>query len=201
MEFFDLFILALIPLFVATDPFGIVPIFVSLTEGMDKVEKKKVLNLSLLTALIITVAFLFVGKAIFVALGITVADFQVAGGLVLLCIGILDILGGERINVDKESSSGVGVVPIGTPIIAGPAVLTTLIMLLDLYGLAVTTTALAAIFLLVWLNFTFADAIVKFLGENGTKGISKVISLLLCAIAVMMIRRGIEGFMAAAAAA
>lgn len=194
MEFFDLFILAFIPLFVATDPFGIVPIFVNLTEGMDKVETKKVLNLSLLTALIITVAFLFVGKAIFVALGITVADFQVAGGLVLLCIGILDILGGERISIDKEISSGVGVVPIGTPIIAGPAVLTTLIMLLDLYGLVVTTSALSAIFLLVWLNFTFADSIVKFLGENGTKGISKVISLLLCAIAVMMIRRGIEGF-------
>ena len=83
---------------------------------------------------------------------------------------------------------------MGTPLIAGPAALTTLLMLSDLYGFAVTFSALIANLFIVWFAFQSSDRIINSIGERGALGISKVISLLLAAIAVMMIRRGIQSF-------
>ncbi len=193
MELISTFSLAFIPLFVAMEPLGVLPVYVSLTGGLEGREKRKVLFYSLVTATAITLGFLVIGKAVFLALGITVKDFQIAGGIVLLCIAIYDIVMSSRARSELKPDYGVGVVPIGTPLIAGPAALTTLIMLNDLYGFAVTASALAVNLFIVWFVFQWADRIVARIGENGAKGISKVISLLLAAIAVMMIRRGIQG--------
>ncbi len=193
VEFIKDFALAFIPLFVAMDPVGILPIYMAMTRSMGAIEKRHVLLYSLITASAITIVFLLVGKAVFLLLGITIADFQIAGGLVLLSIAISDIVQTARGVQEPVPSTGIGIVPIGTPIIAGPAVLTTLIMQNDLFGFTVTATALLANLLLVWIVFTWSDTIVRILGENGARGVSKVISLLLAAIAVMMIRRGIEG--------
>ncbi|MBI5235299.1 MAG: MarC family protein [Deltaproteobacteria bacterium] len=193
MELISIFSLAFIPLFVAMEPLGVLPVYVSLTGGLEGREKRKVLFYSLVTATIITLGFLVIGKAVFLALGITVKDFQIAGGIVLLCIAIYDIVMSSRARSELQPDYGVGVVPIGTPLIAGPAALTTLVMLNDLYGFAITASALAVNLFIVWFVFQWAEPIVKRIGENGARGISKVISLLLAAIAVMMIRRGIEG--------
>ncbi|MEK6791380.1 MAG: MarC family protein [Deltaproteobacteria bacterium] len=193
MELISTFSLAFIPLFVAMEPLGVLPVYVSLTGGLEGREKRKVLFYSLVTATAITLGFLVIGKAVFLALGITVKDFQIAGGIVLLCLAIYDIVMSSHARSELKPDYGVGVVPIGTPLIAGPAALTTLIMLNDLYGFAVTASALAANLFIVWFVFQWAETIVGRIGENGAKGISKVISLLLAAIAVMMIRRGIEG--------
>lgn len=193
MQFLIAFSLAFIPLFVAMEPLGVIPIYVSMTERFAPAEKRQVLSYSLLTAAIITLAFLIVGKAVFYALGITVGDFQIAGGLVLLSIAIYDIVMTTRGRFEMRLTSGIGIVPLGTPLIAGPAALTTLLMLNDLYGFSVTIVALGANLLIVWIAFLWSDGIMRLLGENGARGISKVISLLLAAIAVMMIRRGIQG--------
>ena len=90
---------------------------------------------------------------------------------------------------------GIGIVPIGTPLIAGPAALTTILMLSELYGFTVTLVALLVNLFIVWATFLSAESIIKYIGEKGSLAISKVISLLLAAIAVMMIRRGIEGML------
>ncbi|MBI5643355.1 MAG: MarC family protein, partial [Deltaproteobacteria bacterium] len=92
-------------------------------------------------------------------------------------------------------TAGVGIVPIGTPLIAGPAALTTLLMLSDLYGFKVTLAALIVNLFIIWLVLQSSDRIVNAIGEKGALGLSKVISLLLAAIAVMMIRRGLEAFL------
>jgi len=193
MEFLSAFSLAFIPLFVAMEPLGVIPIYATMTRPFTHEQRRRVLNYSLLTATLITLAFLIVGKAVFYALGITIGDFQIAGGLVLLCIAIYDIVMTSRGNIEMKLTSGIGIVPLGTPLIAGPAALTTLLMLNDLYGFTVTVCALGLNLLIIWLAFLWSDSIMKYLGENGSRGISKVISLLLAAIAVMMIRRGIEG--------
>src|SRR6185503_14334972 len=86
------FILTFIPIFVAIDVVGLLPIFVGLTQGMEKGRKKTVIIQSLITALFLTVGFIFLGQAIFRVLGITIGDFMVAGGLILFCIAVLDLL-------------------------------------------------------------------------------------------------------------
>lgn len=177
------------------EPIGVIPIYLSLTRPMAAGERRAVLSYSLVTATLITLAFLALGKAVFIALGITVSDFQIAGGLVLLSIAISDIVHTARGETEIRPTAGVGIVPIGTPLIAGPAALTTIIMLNDLYGLAFTAAALAVNLFIVWIAFIWSEQIVRYLGENGARGISKVVSLLLAAIAVMMIRRGLEGLL------
>ncbi|MBI5562424.1 MAG: MarC family protein [Deltaproteobacteria bacterium] len=193
MEFLTSFSLAFIPLFVAMEPVGVIPVYVTLTQPLAPDERRKVLFYSLVTATAITLAFLVVGKAVFYALGITIGDFQIAGGLVLLSIAIFDIVTTARGRIEIKPASGVGIVPIGTPLIAGPAALTTLLMLNDLHGFGVTAAALGANLLIVWFAFLWSEKIMLILTENGARGVSKVISLLLAAIAVMMIRRGVQG--------
>jgi len=194
-KFLETFFLTFIPLFVAMEPIGVIPVYLSLTRPMAAGEKRTVLFYSLVTATLITLAFLALGKAAFIALGITVSDFQIAGGLVLLSIAISDIVHTARGETEIRPTAGVGIVPIGTPLIAGPAALTTIVMLNDLYGLIFTAVALAVNLFIVWIAFIWSEQIVRYIGENGARGISKVVSLLLAAIAVMMIRRGLEGLL------
>lgn len=188
------FFLAFLPLFIAMEPIGVLPIYFSMTRKMEAHEKRIVLFYSILTATAITVAFLAVGRLLFIVLGITISDFQIAGGLILLSIAISDIVVAARAIPEVKHPAGVGIVPIGTPLIAGPAALTTLLMLSDLYGFTVTFAALVVNLFIVWFAFQSSDRIINAIGEKGALGISKVISLLLAAIAVMMIRRGIQSF-------
>jgi len=183
------FILCFIPLFVAMDAIGVLPIFMGFTEHLKKNEKRKILTQSIITAFLIGIVFLFLGKLIFRILGILVADFKIAGGLVLLAISLRDILQYEKAH--KIPSDTIGAVPIGTPLITGPAVLTTIIILLDSYGIVVTISAFVVNLFIVWLSFSYATAISNFLGKAGSKAFSKIASLLLAAIAIMMMRKGI----------
>lgn len=187
------FIMTFIPLFVAFDAIGVLPIYISLTQDMDQSVKSRVLWHSIITASAITVLFLLIGKGIFIILGITIADFQIAGGIILLIIAITDIIFAEQRS--RKPPLTVGTVPIGTPLIAGPAALTTLIMLSDIFGIPMTMASLVINLIIVWIIFSSAGRIILFLGEGGARAASKVVSLFLAAIAVMMIRRGIEGML------
>ncbi|MEK7773750.1 MAG: MarC family protein [Deltaproteobacteria bacterium] len=195
IELLKTFALAFLPLFVAMEPVGIMPVYLSMTRRMATHERRAVLFYSVLTAAAITIAFLVVGKAVFFVLGITIKDFQIAGGLILLSIAISDIVQTARGIPDTIPTTGIGIVPIGTPMIAGPAALTTLLMISDLYGFTVTLGALIMNLFIMWLVFSQSDKVVGYTGESGARGISKVVSLLLAAIAVMMIRKGLEGFL------
>ena len=189
----DLHTLALtfIPIFVAIEPFSNVTTFIALTQGFTKTQRSKVVRASLLTASAAVTTFLFIGKGIFVTLGISVPDFLVAGGLLLLVVAILIMIGFERIG--RWPKDEVGVVPLGTPLIAGPAVLTTMLILLDTQGAAPTMLAFLLNMALMWWLFAKAGWLIRILGVGGTRAISRINGLLLAAIAVMMVRRGILG--------
>ena len=182
-------ILTFIPIFVAMDPLGNMPIFVSLTEGLSAKEKRKIIRDAVITASIAIVVFLFVGKGVFILLGITVSDFMVAGGILLLIIAITILLNIERVK--RASQKEVGIVPLGTPLIAGPAVFTTSLILIDLYGITPTIISLIINISITGIIFINAAYISKKLGRGGTKAVSKITAILLAAIAVMMIRIGI----------
>ena len=182
-------ILAFIPIFVAVDAMGLLPIFASLTHGLKHEEKNGILIQSILTASALAISFLFVGKALFRFLGISVGDFMVAGGAILFCIAIVDIM--NPIKRSRLSRETLGAVPLGTPLIVGPAVLATSLILIEEYGLSATLIAMLANILLVGIVFVFSDVLIKRLGEAGSRALSKVTSLFLAAIAVMLIRKGI----------
>jgi multiple antibiotic resistance protein len=181
-----------IPIFVAMDVFAVLPIFISVTSEITDDQKKIIVKHSIITALAVSLAFVAVGEAVFRILGITVDDFKIAGGLVLLVIAVLDLLrySGERRKIEDT----IGVVPIGVPLIVGPAVLTTLIVLIDHYGVIPTIISLIINLIIVWASFVKAEEITRLIGKNGIIAISKVMAILLASIAVMMIRLGVTNF-------
>jgi multiple antibiotic resistance protein len=183
---------AFIPLFVAVDAFGILPMFVALTEGMDAKEKNQVVIQSIWTASVVAIVFILVGKLIFRYLGIEVADFMIAGGAILFCISISDIVNPARAK--RMPSDNLGSVPIGIPLIVGPAVLTTSLVLESQYGFGITIVSVLLNILIASAVFRQSNRLIAILGDAGSKALSKVMSLLLAAIAVMLIRRGLQAF-------
>ena len=179
---------AFIPLFVAIDPIGVVPLFWGISQGVDTNRKRRIVNQATWTAAIVAIGFMFLGKLIFRALNITVADFQVAGGLILLGLAAHDLLGvGPGISKTTEDF---GVVPLGLPIIVGPATLATLLIVMDSVGIIYALVGLLLNLGLINLCFRNSDAIARVIGMPGLRAFSKITSLLLAAIAVAMIRRG-----------
>lgn len=182
-------VLAFVPIFFAVDPIGLLPVFASLTSGLTHEEKNKIIVQSLLTALCLSIGFIFFGKWIFSFLGITIGDFMIAGGAILFCLSMIDLMSlGKTKHISKQD---LGVVPIGTPLIVGPAVLTLSLMLIAVHGVAVTLLAVIANLVIVGVVFLVSDRLMKLLGEPGARALSKVMALLLAAIGVMMIRKGI----------
>ena len=188
-------LLCFVPLFVAMDAVGAVPVYVALTDGLSTEERRRVTRQSLVTALVVGAAFLAVGRPLFNLLNITVDDFKIAGGLVLLVYAVLD-LGREEKAKPVGESAMVGVVPLGVPLISGPAVLTTLVILKDQFNVLPTALAFLANVALVGLAFFNSERLLRVLGPAGTKGLSKVTALILAAIAVMMIRVGVQSVLA-----
>jgi len=181
--------LPFIPFFVAFDALGILPIFVSLTGEMAPPERKKVVRQSILTAFLVSIGFLAVGKSIFAFLGVSVSDFKVAGGILLFILAVVDLIFPEKTRTFPKET--LGVVPIGIPLIVGPAVLTLLLMVVHTYGFVSTIFCLILNLLIVWVVFNQSQWVMRILKEGGAKGIGKVSSLLLAAFAVMVIRTGI----------
>lgn len=194
LKILEPFILTFIPIFVAVDAIGNIPLFLSLVEGATKSQRRKIIMDSVTTATVVAILFMFVGKWVLNLLGITIADFQIAGGVLLFVIAVRLLLpGAQKSLLANGHDKDVGVFPLGTPLITGPAVLTTTLMMLDVFGLIPTFVSLVVNMLIVWLTLVKADLIMKLMGSSGTRAFAKIMYILLAAIAVMMVRRGITG--------
>ena len=186
------FWLCFVPLFVAVDAIGALALFIGLTSGVPRSSVRHVIIHSLITAAVVSLAFVAIGRPLLGLLGITVSDFMAGGGVLLLVLSIRDLVAsqkGEDLGpVDEDS---LGAVPIGVPLIVGPAVLTTLLLLADRHGPVLTATAMVANVALAGIIFWLHQPIYRFLGKSGAKTVSKVASLLLASYGVMMIREGV----------
>jgi multiple antibiotic resistance protein len=189
------YLLAFIPIFVAVDALGVLPLFISMTEGLSSRDRVRVIVRSMGTAMILAIAFIFLGEALFRFLGITVGDFMIAGGAILFCIGIITIIRPD--GKDQPAAGDLGVVPLGTPLIVGPAVLTTSLMIVNEYGIVPTVVSVLLNILIAGAVFVLSGVIRRIIGNAGSKALSKVTSLFLAAIAVMMVRKGILLFVEA----
>ena len=184
------FWLCFVPLFIAVDAIGVLPMFISFTQDIEPPRIRTIIYQSVITAVIVALLFLVAGKAILNMLGISVSDFMIAGGILLFIISISDLLTTDKIQrkIDPES---LGAVPLGVPLITGPAVLTTSILLLNEYGFIPTAMAVIINIMIAGVVFYFSTYINRFLGKAGSKTLSKIASLLLAAIGVMIVRKGI----------
>jgi multiple antibiotic resistance protein len=185
------FSLVFLPLLVAMDPLAVVPFLVPFLGSLPTGRRLRVINTAVVTGLAIGLLFLGLGRAIFLALGITVPDFLIAGGLVLLIVSLRELLSSTVGEAPPAPNELVAVVPIGTPLLVGPATISMLILLSGLFSVWLVIIAFLLNMLVAWIIFTQAQRITRFLGEGGLQAFSKVAYLLLAAIAVQLIRQGV----------
>ncbi len=184
------FLQAFIPMFVAIDPIGLAAIFLGLGQGVAPQRRQQIARQATLTGGAVALLFLFLGASIFKALGISVSDFQIAGGFILFILAAREII--HSAALPEKLPHDFGVVPLGMPLIAGPALITTLILLSQALGVRIALAALFANLILVVLAFTYSERLGRLIGATGMRAISKIIAMLLAAIAVHMIRQGLK---------
>ena len=183
------FLQAFIPLFVAIDPVGLAAIFLGLGQGVAPTVRHRIAWQATVTGGVVALGFLFLGQNVFTAVGVSVKDFQIAGGLILFILAARDLTQAE--GAPTKLPEDFGIVPLGMPLIAGPAMITTLLLLVQTQGMAVTLEALAVNLVLIVLAFVCSEWLGRTIGRMGLRAISKIIAMLLAAIAVAMIRRGL----------
>ena len=186
---FQNFGLTFIPIFVAIDVLGILPIFIGMTRELDQTRKKKLIRDATFTAGALALIFTITGKFIFQFLGITENDFRIGGGIILLVLSITDLLFSS--DTQRTPVKELGIVPIGIPLIMGPAALTSVMIITDQFGYFLTILSLILNLIIVLIVLRNSDLLLKYLGNGGSRAVAKIASLLMTAIAVMMIRVGI----------
>ncbi len=182
---------AFFAVFGVMDPMGNTPVFVSLTDKLDNQTKRSLALKAVLRAGVILLAFLFLGNGMLSFFHISLPSFRIAGGIILILIG-LQILFGAKFGTETEmTSEDISAVPLATPLIAGPGTITAVIIFAKEYGYAITIVSIIANLAVSWLLFCYAHQIVKFLGKSGTLMFMKFMSLILVAIGVEFIRNSL----------
>lgn len=192
----QVFFEAFLPLFVAMNVLSVLPLFIGLTDGLPTRARRRLGMQAVTTAFVIALVILLTGRLIFSTLGITVDDLRIGGGIILLVLSITDLLFSNRTRrtpSDDGVEESIGVVPLGTPLVVGPAAITTILVLQESYGYWMTLGSLVANLVLVLVTFFFAPTLIAWIGTSASKAIGKVASLFLAAISVALIRTGVAG--------
>ncbi len=192
MDFATELFKAVIALFIIVDPFGNIPIFVSLTENVPTIQRRKVYNTASLVGFILLLVFAFTGQEILTIFGLSIYSFEVAGGILLLIIAIRILISGSHERA--ESPESIGAVPIAIPLLVGPGAITTTIFNLQAYGLVIAILSVLIVLSLTWIILRNIDRVYKFLGKTGSLVIARVMALLIAAIAVQYILTGVAHF-------
>ncbi len=198
-----LFLTVFVALFAIINPIGAVPILITLTDGYSLKESKEVIRRSVYMASGMLFGFMFLGVYIFDILGISIYDFEIAGGILLFKVGF-DMLQGKTsqtkiTNAEQQDSAdreAIAIAPIGTPLLAGPGSITTAIIYFNGTGIALSSrmVVIAAVILVLILAFIilkYSLPIFQKIGKTGSIVISRIMGLLLTAIAVDLISTGI----------
>lgn len=172
------------------DPVGNVPTFLALTSKLDPKTRRELGAKAVLRAGVILLIFTFLGGAILDAFRISIESFRIAGGLVLVLLGLEILFGFSLRSAKEEAEADLSVVPLATPLIAGPGMITTAVILAKEYGYLATLLGIAANLLLSWLLFRYADYVRTLLGDKGTAVFAKMMGLIIVAMGVEFIRVG-----------
>ena len=185
VEFFKAFL----SMFVVMDVLGNVPLFWALSKKLKKEQKQKSIHKAVGVATILLIVFLFAGENILSFFSISIHSFKVAGGIIILIIGLQMVLG-FKFREKAFENYNIAVVPLATPLITGPGVITTAIILVHSVGLWITLVASLLNLLITWLLLLWSEYIHNFMGRQGADVLSRVMGMILAALAVEFIKSG-----------
>jgi multiple antibiotic resistance protein len=195
-------LLALSSIFFLVDPFAALPTFLAITEGSDAARRRRIARKASVTTLIVLCAFAFAGEYIFRLFGITLPAFEIAGGVILLLIG-LDMLEAKRSPTQESpgetaaaaQKEDAGIVPLGVPMLAGPGAITTVMVLVGQaqtrWQMVAILSAIAVTALVCYLVLGNSDKVARAMGETGIRILVRVMGLLLVALAVQYFVNGL----------
>jgi multiple antibiotic resistance protein len=196
-----LFIEVFVTLFVIMDPPGTIPLFLSLTGGREITERRRLAAQAVLVAFFVITVFALFGQSILNYLGISLPAMQAAGGLLLLLVA-LELLTGRAEEPTQTANVNVALVPLGTPLLAGPGAIVATIVFVrgveDAYEAGAIAAGIVAVHVVLWLFLRFSVAIIRVLRDSGVSLITRISGLLLSAIAVQLVADAVTAFVAEA---
>jgi multiple antibiotic resistance protein len=188
---------AFITLFVIMDPPGTVPIFLALTSGRSKRDRRKLAAQAATVSFAVITCFALFGHQILNYLGISVPALQGSGGLLLLLIA-LELLTGKADEPTENTDVNVAMVPLGTPLLAGPGAIVAVILFVQQIhntgAFLAVALAVVAMHLVIWLTMRFSVNVIRVIRESGVILVTRISGLLLSAIAVQMVANAVIAF-------
>lgn len=197
-------VLALTSVFFLVDPFAVIPTFLAMTAQFDAPRRKAIARRAAITCFLVLTCFALAGRLIFRVFGITLPAFQIAGGLILLLVG-LEMLRAQRSSTQespKETEEAMqkedpSVIPLGIPMLAGPGAISTVMVMIgpsvDLGRDIPIFAAIAITSFLSLIILSAADRVRKILGEIGINIFTRIMGLILTAIAMQFFINGLAG--------
>ena len=192
---------AIVGIFVIVDPIGSVGIFLSVTNGFTQIKKEKAARFAGITVAAVLVIAALMGQAILDLFGIRLAAFSVAGGILFLILAV-EMIRGEgvsqfhKLNERSEQLPAAAIVPLGVPLMAGPGAISTVILAspgsANWFETAILISSIAVLGLVTWLCFSYAQYIGKLIGDIGIQLISRIMGLILAALAVEYMVKGVQ---------
>jgi multiple antibiotic resistance protein len=193
----SLFTSTFVTLFVIMDPVGTVPLFLSLTGGYEPPRVRRAARQAVLVSFLVISVFAFFGQRILGYLHVSLPALQCAGGLLLLLVA-LELLTGRGQDPMQEGDTNVALVPLGTPLLAGPgAIVATMVFskrVHDVGDFTAVGLAVIAVHLCIWVAMAFSIPILRLLRESGILLVTRIAGLLLSAIAVQLVADAVHEF-------
>ena len=189
----------LVTLFVVVNPIGVVPLFLAVAGRESAAARRRIAAQAIIISAVILLVFIAIGQLVLEALGIDLASFRIAGGLVLLVIALRMVLAETETSSDTDAPlrGNVAIFPLAMPFIAGPASIMAVVLLTDNNVYTVWQQAETAVLLLLVLAFTYAclvgaELVQRLLGRTGASVVSRIMGLILAALAVQSILTGLH---------
>ncbi|MEM4303079.1 MAG: MarC family protein [Candidatus Caldarchaeum sp.] len=180
---------SIIALLVIVDPVGALPFVASLTRNLEHEERKRVVDRSVLVGTVLLLVFSIGGHSVLSTLGISVASFTVAGGLLLLILAFRILIHGGEGWQAKTSSSGV--FPLAFPLLAGPGAITTVIFSINSLGIPYSIIPVMTVMAVTWVILRSLDKLLTVMGEDGADAVARIMSVFIAAIAIQYVVAGV----------
>ena len=177
-------------LLIVLDPLGLMPLVLALTRDLTDSDRNRVVNQAILTGFGLLLAFTLTGTVVLSLFRVTIDDLRIAGGILLLVIALSLVLSGRT---EPTVDAGARMVPLASPLLVGPGAITTSVVLVATNGVLLTSLAVVIAFFITWLVFRATPTVYRLIGESGADIISRIMGILLAAIAIGYIRVGILG--------
>jgi multiple antibiotic resistance protein len=190
--FIDDILKSVISLFVVVNPIGKVPIFITLTEKMEKQNRRLVSTNAIITTALLLTVFAVAGIQLLSIFGISIFSFMIAGGVLLFIISIEFLTHGEWRYGGSSISGDSGIVPLAFPLLAGPGAITTVIISLQAYGWVVAIISIVFVVSVTYLVLQLGNPILRILGSRGSLVATRVFAIFLAAIAVQYVVEGLR---------